>query len=35
MIYDKMKKFISTIDELRDYGLSSFISLPRIAMVGL
>ena len=30
-----MKNFISTIDELRDYGLSSYISLPRIAVVGL
>lgn len=35
LIYEKMKKFISTIDELRDYGLSSYISLPRIAVVGL
>lgn len=35
LIYEKMKKFISTIDELRDYGLQSYISLPRIAVVGL
>lgn len=35
LIYEKMKKFIGTIDELRDYGLQSFISLPRIAVVGL
>ena len=30
-----MYKFISTIDELRDYGLNSYVSLPRIAVVGL
>lgn len=35
LLYEKMRKFISTIDELRDYGLQSFISLPRIAVVGL
>lgn len=35
LIYEKMKKFIGTIDELRDYGLQSYISLPRIAVVGL
>lgn len=35
LLYEKMGKFISTIDELRDYGLSSYISLPRIAVVGL
>ena len=35
LIYEKMKKFIGTIDELRDYGLQSYLSLPRIAVVGL
>lgn len=35
LIYERMKKFIGTIDELRDYGLQSYISLPRIAVVGL
>ena len=35
LIYEKMKKFISIIDELRDFGLQSFVSLPRIAVLGL
>lgn len=35
LIYEKMKRFITTIDELRDFGLQSYISLPRIAVVGL
>lgn len=35
LIYEKMKKFIGTIDELRDYGLQGYISLPRIAVLGL
>ena len=35
LIYEKMKKFIQTIDQLRDFGLQSYISLPRIAVVGL
>ena len=35
LLYEKMKKFISIIDKLRDHGLQSFISLPRIAVVGL
>ena len=30
-----MKKFITTVDELRDFGLQSYVSLPRIAVVGL
>jgi dynamin 1-like protein len=30
-----MKKFITTVDELRDFGLDSYIDLPRIAVVGL
>ena len=30
-----MKKFITTVDELRDFGLQSYIDLPRIAVVGL
>lgn len=35
LIMDKLGKFVSTIDELRDYGLSPYISLPRIAVLGL
>jgi GTPase SAR1 family protein len=35
LIYEKMKKFISIIDELRDFGLQSYVSLPRIAVLGL
>ena len=35
LIYEKMRKFIGTIDELRDYGLQGYISLPRIAVLGL
>ena len=35
LLYETMKRFISTIDELRDYGLQSFVSLPRIVVVGL
>lgn len=35
LLYEKMGKFITTIDELRDYGLTPFISLPRIAVLGL
>ena len=30
-----MKKFIQTIDQLRDFGLQSYISLPWIAVIGL
>ncbi len=35
LLFEKMKRFITTIDELRDYGLQSYVSLPRIAVVGL
>ena len=35
LIYEKMKKFIGIIDELRDFGLQSYISLPQIVVVGL
>jgi GTPase SAR1 family protein len=35
LLYEKMRKFISIIDELRDFGLQSYISLPRIVVVGL
>lgn len=35
LIYEKMKRFITTIDQLRDFGLQSYISLPRIVVVGL
>lgn len=35
LIYEKMKKFIAIIDELRDFGLQSYVSLPRIAVLGL
>ena len=30
-----MKWFITTIDQLRDFGLESYVDLPRIAVVGL
>lgn len=35
LLYEKMGKFITTVDELRDYGLAPFVSLPRIAVLGL
>lgn len=35
LLYEKMERFITTIDELRDYGLQGYIDLPRIAVVGL
>lgn len=35
LLFEKMGKFITTIDELRDYGLTPFVSLPRIAVLGL
>lgn len=35
LLYRKMKKFITIINELRDRGLQSYVSLPRIVVVGL
>ena len=35
LLFQKMKKFISIINELRDRGLQSYISLPSIVVVGL
>jgi len=35
LLYEKMQKFITTVDELRDFGLQSYVDLPRIAVVGL
>ena len=35
LLFQKMKEFISTIDELRDQGLEGYIALPRIAVVGI
>ncbi len=28
LLYEKLKKFIQTIDQLRDFGLQSYVSLP-------
>lgn len=34
LLYQKLKKFINVIDELRDVGLDKVISLPRICVLG-
>jgi dynamin 1-like protein len=34
LMYIQLKKFISVIDDLRDVGVSKFIKLPRIAVLG-
>lgn len=33
-MYNKLRKFINVIDELRDVGLDKVISLPRICVLG-
>lgn len=35
LLYTKMKKMIALIDSLKDIGLNTYISLPRIAVLGL
>lgn len=35
ILYNKMRKMITLIDELKDIGLNNYISLPRIAVLGL
>ena len=34
LLYQKLRKFINVIDELRDVGLDKVISLPRICVLG-
>jgi vacuolar protein sorting-associated protein 1 len=34
MLYQKLRKFVNVIDELRDVGLQNHIKLPRIAVLG-
>ena len=34
LLYHKLKKLISVVDELRDVGLQQYINLPRIAVLG-
>ncbi|CAI2387254.1 unnamed protein product [Moneuplotes crassus] len=34
LLYNKLKKLISVVDELRDVGLQQYINLPRIAVLG-
>ena len=33
-LFDNLRGLISLIDQLRDLGVSEYISLPRIAVVG-
>lgn len=35
ILYNKLRKMISLVDDLRDMGLNTIIDLPRIAVVGL
>lgn len=35
LLFSRLRKFVSIIDELRDLGLQSYISLPRIAVLGV
>ena len=35
LLFENMRRFISIIDTLRDFGLQGYVSLPRIAVVGL
>ena len=34
LLYSKLRKLISVVDELRDVGLQQYINLPRIAVLG-
>ena len=34
LLYNKLRKLISVVDELRDVGLQQYINLPRIAVLG-
>ena len=34
LLYHKLRKLISVVDELRDVGLQQYINLPRIAVLG-
>jgi ABC-type branched-subunit amino acid transport system ATPase component len=34
LMYQQLRKFISVIDELRDFGLQQYIKLPRICVLG-
>ena len=33
-LFDNLRKLINIVDELRDVGVSQFIRLPRIAVLG-
>lgn len=33
-LYDNLRRFIDTIDKLRDHGLDKYIQLPRIVVLG-
>lgn len=33
-LFGNLRKFINIIDELRDLGVSEYINLPRIAVIG-
>ncbi len=35
LLFSKLRKFISIIDELRDMGLQAIVALPRIAVLGM
>lgn len=35
VLFTKLRKFISIIDELRDLGLQAIVPLPRIAVLGM
>lgn len=35
LLFNRLRKFVSIVDELRDLGLQSYISLPRIAVLGV
>ena len=35
MLFSKLRRFISIIDELRDLGLQALVPLPRIAVLGM
>lgn len=33
-LFDNLRQFISLIDQMRDFGVQDYISLPRIAVLG-
>lgn len=35
LLFSKLRRFISIIDELRDLGLQAIVPLPRIAVLGM